>query len=43
VSTAGAFLGQFSDTDSNLTVNVESAGMSIPIVQHSTAKVERVP
>jgi hypothetical protein len=43
VSAAGAFLGQFSETDSNLTVNVESAGMTIPIVQHSTAKVERMP
>jgi len=43
VSTAGAFLGQFSETDSNLTVNVEAAGMTIPIVQHSTSKVDRVP
>jgi hypothetical protein len=43
VSTAGAFLGQVSETDSNLTVNVEAAGMTIPIIQHSTSKTERIP
>lgn len=43
VSTAGVFLGQLSETDSNLTVNVEAAGMTIPIVQHSTSKTDRVP
>jgi hypothetical protein len=43
VSTAGAFLGQLSETDSNLTVSVEAAGMTIPIVQHATSKVEKVP
>ena len=43
VSTAGAFLGQLSETDSNLTVSVEAAGMTIPIVQHVTSKVDRVP
>ena len=43
VSTAGALLGQLGDSDSNLTVNVEAAGMSIPITQHVTTKVERLP
>ena len=43
VSAAGMLLGQFSESDSNLTVNVEAAGMTIPIVQHVTAKLERMP
>ena len=43
VSAAGVLLGQVSESDSNLTVNVEAAGMTIPIVQHGTVKVDRVP
>jgi hypothetical protein len=43
VSGAGVLLGQFNESDSNLTVEVEAAGMTIPIAQHSTVKVERMP
>jgi hypothetical protein len=43
VSAAGVLLGQVSESDSNLTVNVEAAGMTIPIVQYGTVKLERVP
>jgi hypothetical protein len=43
VSAAGVLLGQVSESDSNLTVNVEAAGMTIPIVQHGTVKVDKVP
>lgn len=43
VSVTGILLGITSDSDSNLTVTVESAGMTIPIVQKTTTKVEKLP
>jgi hypothetical protein len=43
VSAAGVLLGQFSESDSNLTVEVEAAGMTIPIAQHATVRVDKVP
>jgi hypothetical protein len=43
VTAEGVLLGQVSESDSNLTVNVEAAGMTIPIVQHGTVKVDRIP
>jgi hypothetical protein len=43
VSVAGILLGITSDSDTNITVTVESAGMTIPIVQKTTTKVEKLP
>jgi hypothetical protein len=43
VSTAGILLGQSGDSDSNLTVTVEAAGLVIPITQKTTAKVDKLP
>lgn len=43
VSVGGVLLGELSESDSNLTVNVETAGITIPILQHATVKVDRVP
>jgi len=43
VSTAGVLLGQVSESESNLSVDVPAAQMTIPIVQHSTVKVDKVP
>lgn len=43
VSVDGVLLSQSSEGDSNLSVNVEAAGMTIPIVQHATVKVEKLP
>lgn len=43
VGVDGVLMGQISDSDSNLTVNVETAGMTIPIVQKTTTKFEKVP
>jgi hypothetical protein len=43
VSAAGVLLGQVSESDSTLSVVVEMAGMTIPITQHGTVKVERLP
>ncbi|MHB1313078.1 MAG: hypothetical protein ACYC3L_13765 [Gemmatimonadaceae bacterium] len=43
VSTAGVLLGEASDADSNLTVTVESAGMTIPIAQKTSTRIDRLP
>jgi hypothetical protein len=43
VSAAGVLLGQFSESESNLSVNVEAAGMTIPIIQHGSVTVSRLP
>jgi hypothetical protein len=43
VSAAGVLLGETTVSDSNLSVNVEAAGMTIPVVQHGTVKVEKLP
>ena len=43
VSAGGVLLGGSSDADSNLSVNVEAAGMTIPIVQHAAVKIEKLP
>ena len=43
VTTAGILLGQLSESDSNLSVDVPAAQMTIPIVQHGTVKVDKVP
>lgn len=43
VSEAGVLLGERTISDSKLSVYVEAANMTIPIVQHGTVKVERLP
>ena len=43
VSAAGILLGQLSESDSNLSVDVPAAQMTIPIVQHVTVQVDKVP
>jgi hypothetical protein len=43
VSTAGVLLGEASDAESNLTVTVESAGMTIPIVQKTSTRIDKLP
>ena len=43
VSTAGVLLGQVSESESNLSVNVPAAQMTIPIVRHGSVKVDKVP
>jgi hypothetical protein len=43
VSAAGVLLSESNDADANLSVNVEAANMTIPIVQHGTVKVEKLP
>ena len=43
VSTAGILLGQFSESNSNLSVDVPAAQMTIPIVQHVNVQVDKVP
>ena len=43
VSTAGILLGQVSESDTNLSVNVPAAQMTIPIVQHGTVQVDKLP
>ena len=43
VSTAGILLGQVSESDTNISVNVPAAQMTIPIVQHGTVQVDKLP
>jgi len=43
VSTTGILLGQVSESDTNLSVNVPAAQMTIPIVQHGTVQVDKLP
>ena len=43
VSTAGILLAQFNESDTNLSVNVPAAQMTIPIVQHGTVQVDKLP
>jgi hypothetical protein len=43
VSMTGMLLGVTVDSDTNLTATVESAGMTIPIVQKTTTKIEKLP
>jgi hypothetical protein len=43
VSVSGILLGITSDTVTNLVVTVESAGMTIPILQKSTTTIEKLP
>ncbi len=43
VSVTGVLLGEASDADSNLTVTVESAGMTIPIAQKTSTRIDKLP
>lgn len=43
VSTAGVLLSESTVSDSKLSVYVEAANMTIPVVQHGTVKVEKLP
>ena len=43
VSMTGVLLGETSESDSNISVTVEAAGMTIPIVQKTSATVEKLP
>jgi len=43
VSSAGILIGETAESDSLLTVNVEAAGMTIPIAQKTSTKIERLP
>jgi hypothetical protein len=43
VSVTGILLAISADSDSNLTVTVEAAGMTIPIAQKTTTTIEKLP
>ena len=43
VSVAGVLLGESSEGDANLTVAVDAAGITIPIAQKTSTKLEKLP